>query len=576
MERKPHDCSPASLFGAFQAHAQVDQSPIFNPENILNGSFEAQINFPKVVNRLADKQASVNISKYVKNNQNGFVEALDTTKSVIDMARTPEALLPKAVFGKIDKKMTQWSNYYNRTQRPKLEALESKWNKAIKQIKDPAKVKAAEAAKDKAMAPLRKEAATSYRNMVGKQFTAAKGQIQSVFDTNAENPKKLIAELQKMGLSPKDASYAHQYLGYLENGGPYFNFNPGGGSRMASTLSEMVSNLTRNKVSYNALTVGLHTAGIAQRAPAVFGFTHTLNGTIEAAIAAKNEGVNLLQHIPSLAKEGVYSSDMGPLIPDGKFDPLHVAQTLSDNLGYFIGKQVGDPMRGVKEIAYRPKPWNDTVAFQDPTGRNFLQFMSFHFRHVQQYGGWIRDAVAPASSPAVRVNAARALAAYSLVSAAIFGDKAAIPEPVLLILHAADPNFTKDLHNLNHQIPLIGDFADKGIVGEATGLDLGEKAAPLGGLAVGIGSDMLNSAVQNAPKALKAVKEVREGHPGKAAAVAVNATVAISQIFKGGANAAVQKAVDGITQAYLHDQDFPNTLKTVTEKEFGKGSVIQK
>lgn len=559
-----HKCTVDGLYGAVQAHHAVDQGPLFNEKLIQDAGLESQTAFAKVMNKFADKQAraKVSIGKY---NDTGTVREM--VSKGVNLGRTPEALLPKKIYGKIDKKMGQWDAIYKRDFAPKLAKIEAKYDRLEEQAgKDTAKLKALEVKRQAELEPIRKEAGKAYRDSVGKQFKQAREQLQAVYDEHGGNPKRLQAQLKKMGMTQGDAYYTEQYLGYLENGGPYFEFRPASGNRSADWISERVSTITGKKVSFNLLTSALNVSEIATKGPATFGFKHTANGILDAQKAARAEKVTVFDRIPSLEKKGIYSTDLSPLRPDGKHDPLTKTQNLLDNTAYFIGKRGGDIQKGLKEIAYRPKPWNDTFLYQDPRARTSIPFMAFQFRHFQQYGGWLKS-VAKGTGPERR-QAARALAVYSLMNGLIFGDKAAIPAPVYLLLKAADPKFD------DHLKELTGDFATKGLVGSATGIDLSRYNQPLGGVQVGIGTDMLQGIMDLPEKTLPKVgKQLREGRVDKAALLTVAAIVTMSQAHKGGANATVQKAVDAVTKAYIEDEDLDGAWKILKQKFFGKDSV---
>lgn len=563
-----HKCTIDGLYGAIQAHNTIDQGPIFDNGLMSDAGLESQVAYSKIMNKFAGKQASVNIGKY---NDSGSVK--DMVNRGVNIGRTPEALLPKKVYSKIDKKMTQWDTYYKRELAPKFAKINQKYQKLEAEAgKDTAKLKALDIKRENEIQPIRKEAEKAYRASVSKQITAAREQLQAVYDEHAGNPKKLQSQLKKMGLSQADAYYTEQYFRFLENGGPYFSFNDGSGNKSANWLTERVSTLIGKKVSFNPMTAVYNVSEVATKAPAVFGFKHTTNGIQMAQKAAIAEKVSIFDRIPSLEKKGVYDTDLSPLRPEGRHDPVAKTQNMLDNLGYFIGKSAGDTQKGLKEIAYRPKPWNDTFLYQDPRARTLIPFMSFQFRHFQQYGGWIKTAVSGTGQQ--RAVATKALLTYSMMNGLIFGDKAAIPTPLYQLLKAADTDIDEHLSEISQAIPIIGSFLDKGIIGSTTGLDLSKKAQPLGGLAVGIGTDMLQGLYELPSKTLpKVAKSLRQGRPDKAAALIIKAVTSMSQMHKNGANAATQKAIDAVTSAYIEDEDFEGYMKKGKEKFFGKDSV---
>lgn len=563
------------FYGAIQAHLTLDQGPIFNESNIKNASFDAQLEYAKQMNNFANRQAKgrVDIAKATKD---------DTVKGTLarglNLARIPEALLPKKVYGNIDKKMTQWADFYRRAYLPKFQAIEKKYAGLMEKAKgDKAKIQALETKQQAEMAPLRKEAEKNYKDNLKPFFVKARNELQAVFDQHGDNPKRLEAGLKKLGLSHADAYYTNEYLKHLENGGPFFNFNKGGGSKAAEWLTERVSTITGKKISFNPMTALYNVAELGQKAPATFGFTHTLNGIGDAMQASKKAKLTIFDRLPELEKAGIYNSDFSPLRPEGKYDPVARSQNLLDNVAYFIGKRGGNVPKALKEIAYRPKPWNDTFIYQDPVSKTFLNFMSFQFRHMQQYGGWVRDVVDPRIGSKQKAESAKALAVYSLMTGALFGDRAAVPAPIYALTTSFMPDLQKDYDEAKKNAGL--EFLGKGVVGLATGgkVDLSKNAQPFGGIAIGIGGDMVQGAIEGATQTLPKVgKQVREGRADKAAALALSGLVKFSQLFKNGANAATQKVIDGVTKAYIDDEDFEGYIRDAASKVLPRDAVSKK
>lgn len=564
-----HDCTLKTLYGAIQAQHQIDQGPIFDKKLIETASLEAQLSFAKVMNNFTGRQVkgAVDIEKYTRDE--GVAGVLDRG---INLGRTAEALLPEKVYAKIDKKMEQFATVYRKEYFPKFQALEAKYVKLMEGAKgNQEALKALDAKHQNELAPIRKQAEKYYRENLAGQFKSAKEQLQSVFDQHAGNPEKLQSKLKTLGLNQADAYYTHEYLKYLENGGPFFNFNRGSGSKVADYINQRISTITGKKVSFNPMTAIYNVGEMAQKAPAVFGAKNTIAGINDALSAATKAKVTIFDEIPQLKKEGIYSNDFSPLRPGGKFDPVSKTQNLLDNAAYFIGKRSGDVQKGLKEIAFRPKPWNDTFIYNDPSARNMLNFMSFQFRHMQQYGGWVRDIISPAVASKQKAASAKALATYALMSGVIFGDKAAIPAPIYHLLKGADPELDK-------QLDQFGIFK-KGVVGLVSdgNVDLGKYAQPLGGVALGIGTEMVSNAEEALTKTYPQVaKQAHQGRPDKAAALAVNGLVKFSQLFKIGANALVQKSVDGALKAYLDDEDFEGYARNVGQKLLGKDAISNK
>lgn len=205
--------------------------------------------------------------------------------------------------------------------------------------------------------------------------------------------------------------------------------------------------------------------------------------------------------------------------------------------------------------------------------------MSFQFRHIQQYGGWIKDALHKDSSMGTRLSAAKSLATYSAITGLIYGTRAAIPAPVYYIWKAADPDLDEKLEKYSiHKGGAFG--AATQAVGKAVGLktdttvDLSKYTQPLGGIQIGLAQDATNTAkdtvLNTGPKAIKAI---REGKPDKAAAMATKAIAGFSQIWGKGLPADAQKILSGIADAYINDEDFEGYFENALQKQFSKEAV---
>lgn len=571
----PHKCTKSGIYGAIMANAAVDDGPIFNPKNINEASLEAQLSFAKVLNKIEGRQANVNISKASMGDG-----VLDTVKNRINMGRTPEALIPKRVYGKIDKKMSQWDAYYKRAFLPRIQKIEAKYQKMLQKAKGEKALQAIELRKQNELAPIIQEAKSSYRDLLGKQFKNARSDLQELYNNHAKNPDRLDAELRKMGMSRQDAYYTNQYLNWLENGGPYFEFNKGGGNTAGGdAVQEMVSTVTKNKVSFDPKQVLYNTSEFVQKAPAVAGFKNTLTGVFDAQKAAHSAKKTIFDRLPELERKGIYNNDYNALRPDGKYDTTTKTQNMLDNFSYFVGKRMGDTQKALTEIAYRPKPWNDTFGFQDPKFKNSFSFMSFQFRHMQQYGGWWKSAAKG------DVKAIRSLVVYSAMTGLLFGDRAALPAPLYAIAKLFLPELDQQIKEAQKDVPILGDILNSGVIGAGSKalsnggleLDMTKYVQPFGGVSIGIGTDITQNLLEASTKTLpKVAKEIREGRGDKAALLAINGLVTSSQLFKQGANALMQKTIDAVVKAYLEDEFTPEEIsEEVIKKYFGKDAIAK-
>ena len=552
------------LLGKVEAVKAVEQGPLFNTKKLMD---------------LPEESIAYAAKTYTKQMERSL-SAIDAAERVVNTLRTPEAVLPKTIFNRIDRKMDQFQKFYERAYGDKMRRLKDGAEKQIETAKKignkdlrEARIRAIEDKLDRDLFPLRKQAEKLYKDNISKQFKANKQELQHLF-RRFGGTARLDKELSRRGIKNKvQASILHSYLDYLENGGPFFQFRHTG--EVGAWARAIVSNVTGNKVKWNLKTAFVNGMEVVQKAPATFGFKNTLLGIADTLNSAKKAGLSIFDQLPELKRKGAYDYDPSVLRVVSQADPLAKSQNMLDNFAYFIGNRGGDWRKGMKEIAFRPKPWNDTIAFQDVTSRSFFDFMSFQLRQMQQYGGWWRDIFTGKNVAA----SSKALFTYTLMTGLIYGDKAAIPAPLWQMTKgyfATDDLTEEDLDDvwdqLHDALGPAGDLVKKGVIGTVTGgqVDLGEYAQPFGGITLGVGTEMVNQLGNIGPASKKMIDTLGEGRPDKAALIAFNKLVQLSQLFKFGANASIQKSVDSITKSYVEDENFQ---KVFQEKLIGKDTL---
>jgi hypothetical protein len=545
-----HKCNIENLYGAIQARAAIDDGPIFKNGNINSAPPDAMYAYASILNKKT--KAAVDIGKTVRALAEGKQKLVESNVGrLVNSGRTWEAIVPEKVFAKADKMMTRYDKTYKTKYLPQLKRVQEKFKPQFEAAKgDKAKLNQLEIKMTQALKPIRDEAKAHYKDTILPRIKEAREQLQSAFNAADGNDKKLDARLKAIGLNRNEAYFTNQYLAHLENGASWFDLSPQGGADLP-WLKNVVSATTKNKVRYNLMTSFWNLAEFAQKAPAVYEMNHITGGIKDALSAAKKEGVSIWEKLPSLEKKGVYDTDYDLLRSNGRFDPLNATQNWLDNLAYHVGANAGDATKGMKEIAYKPKPWNDTALFADKSAKSYLQFASFQLRHFQQYGGWVRDVVSSDVPKAQRIQSLKALGAYSATTALLFGPKAAVPAPLFYLGNLADKDLDKQLHDLGKIVGL-----DKGLVGVASSgkVDLGTYAQPLGGIPIGVGVGAVGAAKDTATSSIPRAKtQLEKGRPDKATALLLDAAVRTSQIFENGAPAALQKVVSGITKAYVKD-----------------------
>lgn len=580
------DCSNASFVGAIEAHRTIHDGPLFDELRLddVIGNNEMSGSYARVINKIMDRQAKrVDASK--------TLGGQESPKRVLNSFKTWESLVPKKYFKQIDKRMTQWDNLYQSKFGKQSRMIQKSFDKKKASLKKQykgdelkSKMKSLEGLIEQQSDTIRAAAKKEYRRIVGKPLSQDLKNLNKVIEKYGVEGELLDAKLKQLGLTREDTYFTNEYMKWLQGGGPYFDRPSSKG--VGEGINGWLSNLAKNKVRFNPKIAAYNFTEVLQKAPTL-GYKNTMTGMTKAFKAASDAGTSIFGRLPELENKGIYGNDFNPMRVEGKYDPVALSQNMLDNIGYYVGKEAGDYQLGLKEIAYRPKPWNDAAIFSGGDKKNLLGWMTFQTRHMQQYGGWARDMFGFNRTAEQRGEAFQKLATYSLMTGLLFGDDAAVPAPLWALMDeyvkkSTDGDetaasrwreFSED--NLGE----VGVLMDRGLINIATGgkVDMGNYARPLGGVAFGITMDMFNTLIDVKSKAGKFLKAMYDENPAAAAGVAATTILQYSQLHTKGAADPIVRASDAVTKFYLDGHDWEDMAeempKAFIQKFFGRDAV---
>lgn len=582
--KKP--CTGSTFVGALEAHRTVSDGPLFDEfrlDELFDGMIGAPESYSRVMNIIMDRQAAkIDVSKEMGGG-NGW--------RGVQSFRTWEALIPAKQFKKIDTRMSQWDAVYQKEFGQKQRALQRQYDRQKTTIEKnfngddkKQRLKALERMIERESDKIKAEAKKEYQEMVGKPLSQDLANITKLVEKYGVETEVLDAKLKQLGMTREDMYFTNEYMKWLQGGGPYFPQSKSAG--VADGLLGLMGNLVKNKVRFNPKISAYNFTEVMQKAPTL-GAKNTLNGTLTAFKAASDAGTTIFGRLPELENKGIYGNDFNPMRVEGKYDPVALSQNMLDNIGYYVGKEAGDYQKGLKEIAYRPKPWNDAAVFSsDGAAKSLLGWMTFQTRHMQQYGGWLKTAFAPGkTTPEQRVEALKALGAYSLMTGMLFGSNAAVPAPLWMLYDKyikantgesgkeAWSNFSEE------HFGDLGVLADRGLVNITTGgkMDISDYTRPLGGVAFGITMDMANGLMDIGPEVGKVLKNLADDKPEVAASVIVTTLAQLSQLHTKGLADPIVRASEAATKFIIEGHDFEDIADHypdfLLKRLFGEKSV---
>lgn len=214
------------------------------------------------------------------------------------------------------------------------------------------------------------------------------------------------------------------------------------------------------------------------KAPALYGIKPTLRGLIEYA---KETKFNPLAKIPELEKAGVYGMDRGaskiPIIGSLLNAYNKAAETTMaftdrplKNLAYSIGKlDGGSGVEAVEKIAFKNRWGNDPRLGR--SSKDAITLMNYTMNTYHMMGGMAKGLMTPGK----RIEAARQLAMWTVITGGIGGQAALIPAPVAAILKNNDDYKAWEKANIN----------------------IAGKLIRPGGITFGVGAELINRAFES-------------------------------------------------------------------------------
>lgn len=360
----------------------------------------------------------------------------------------------------------------------------------------------------------RGQAAKNYQQQIIPGVKKLRQNIDQIVLKTQGNPTAAKEALLSLGMKQGDVYWTREYLNYLEHGGPFFNFGRGDGSNL---ITRAADNTVSAYISWRPAVILGHGLGFIPRAIAKAAPHNVILGTLDAFHAT---GGNITKQLPQLKSEGVYGNPffhpegVKAKIKEAFILPLHLSQTVADNVAYHIGAREGDPYKAVKDIALSDRPWDTPYVYQTGTGRAGFSLMRYHLNYTKMYAGMAKDIVTGAAerNPQKFAAGLGGMAAYTASQALLYGGDAAVPAFLYKALPdnqdegwGGQPWLSKEFWD---NLPSAGKAAK-----EATGVDLSKKAQPLGGFATGVGYNLSNEQVKGSwDSAMAAMDDATQGN----------------------------------------------------------------
>lgn len=218
-------------------------------------------------------------------------------------------------------------------------------------------------------------------------------------------------------------------------------------------------------------------------------------------------GGQFWKRIPELEARGVYSvNELNKFEQKldkafGVHNVLDITENPLRSIAYYLGEAVGagKGLQAVENIAFAYRPGNMPAMLWNREGAGSVHLMRYSIESMKLYGSLVKNL----ANPEKAANAAFALAGFHLITAMQTGFASSVPLP---IYQALPDDIKQQLDELSSENPLFN------IAGKATGLNLTKQSQPLGGVAFGLGNQILTQNLgQGVSTSLKGVKELATG-----------------------------------------------------------------
>lgn len=294
-------------------------------------------------------------------------------------------------------------------------------------------------------------------------------------------------------------AYAQRYIKNIINGERFYDFK---GNNQPNIISKMGMNAVRNLTTFNPAIVLLNVTEALPKTIAEYGIVNTMKGISRMA---QSTGGKFWREIDDLAKQGIYGVHHNEQF---KIDPLAWTENPNRAIYYYAAEAAGKSgLEGVEKLGYQYRFGHAPTILMEHHGMNDLRLMTFALGQARMYGQWAADLtggllrikdgrLALGSFEGQKfAKGASALAMFSIVQAMQTGVDTAVPGIVWGVL---DPETQDEIKSLNEILPT-------NIIGKTTGVNIGSKVQPVGGLVIGIGQDVTQSNIEGVGRGAKEV-----------------------------------------------------------------------
>lgn len=308
-----------------------------------------------------------------------------------------------------------------------------------------------------------------------------------------------------------------------------------------------------NLVSFSPFIAGAHAIQFLPKSMGIYGLEATAKGIKDYALAFAKNGMH---PIPELNSNHLVHETHGI----GRLDPVPHADNLMSGISYFVGKHSGeDPMKAVQTLAYKDRLGDEPMIMWNSHNAQAVYLMRFALGFAKTYAGWYKNIVQGALKGDWEMarKGAYGLALFSAGQSVFTGVTSAIPAPAWAIM---SPDQRAFFEELDQSTPFLN------VVKHASGgaIALEHHFQPLGGMALGVGYDVVNTDVKSGgTHLLRSLQNLNDQDYTRAGLEFARGGISLGAPFVPGMNVSLRKVLDvtgDVMTGDLAPEDAPTAL----------------
>lgn len=379
------------------------------------------------------------------------------------------------------------------------------------------------------------------------EYTQANGANSDHFKQTVVPVVKLLkADIQDHFTDLGQINFANRYLSAWEQGGKFYN----AGKDIFGIANYPAQTITRNLISNNPFIAAANVFEFMPKALGIYGVRATAQGMLDFIGATKG---NFIGRIPELERRAVYDTPHNGLF--GKFDLVNLTENPLRGLGYHVAQAAGkDGLEGVEKIAFKYRPGREPLFLLENGSAATVALMRFSIESAKMYGQWYKNIM-----DGNIVDGAYGLALFHVMTALQTGVASSIPAPLWGLMNNEQQQSIKDLD----------DALGSNLLKHISGVSIDpSRMQPAGGISLGLGYDLANTAIAGAYKgAKKGVAAMQDEDYTRAGVEFTKGLISVGQAFIPGLNTSVKKVGDIIGDTLTGDTA-PEDVPGVAGKKF--------